>query len=72
MTNFAPTNLMVKEQSMIIIDTAQEMTMKEYAKYLGISYNTVASWVQRNRIKHRVIPELNDLILVRVGTEKII
>ena len=54
----------------IVIDPTKEMTMKEYAKYLGIPYDTVASWVKRNRIKYRIINELNNLILVQVGTEK--
>lgn len=62
---------MVKEQeSTIIIDTSKEMTMKEYAKYLNIPYTTVATWVQRKQISFRRIAELNDLILVHVGTEK--
>lgn len=62
---------MVKEQeNTIVIDTTQEMTMKEYANYLGIPYQTVATWVKRKQILFRKIAELNDLILVQVGTEK--
>lgn len=54
----------------IVIDPSKEMTMKEYAKHLGKPYTTVATWVQRRQISFRVIPELNDLILIQIGTEK--
>ncbi len=62
---------MVKEQeSTIIIDTSKEMTIKEYANFLGVSYDRVNTWVKRRQIQIRRIPELNDLILVQIGTEK--
>lgn len=61
---------MVKEQETIIIDTSREMTIKEYANFLGVSYDRVNTWVKRKQIQIRRIPELNDLILVQVGTEK--
>ena len=62
---------MVKEQeNMIVIDTSKEMTIKEYANFLGVSYDRVNTWVKRKQIQIRRIPELNDLILVQVGTEK--
>jgi DNA-binding transcriptional regulator YiaG len=61
---------MVTEQEKIIIDTSKEMTMQEYAKYLGIPYATIRTWVNRKQILYRKVPQLNDIILVQVGTEK--
>jgi DNA-binding transcriptional regulator YiaG len=58
------------EETTIVIDTKKEMTIKEYANFLGVPYQTVATWVQRKQILFRKITELNDLILVQVGTEK--
>jgi DNA-binding transcriptional regulator YiaG len=58
------------ESEKIVIDKNKEMTVNEYAKYLGISRNTVNTWVNRKQILYRKIAELNDLILVQVGTEK--
>ena len=54
----------------IVIEPEKEMTIKEYANFLGVSYDRVNTWVKRKQIQIRRIAELNDLILVQVGTEK--
>lgn len=62
---------MVKEQeNTIVIDMSKEMTMQEYAKKFSIPYATVRTWVNRGQIEYRKVAQLNDLILVQIGTEK--
>lgn len=57
--------------AIIRIDTAVWATASAYAKEIGEKVSTVSAWVARNQIVHKRYHELNDLVMVKRGSEKV-